>query len=138
MSPKKTFISYFVRKLNKEDILYPKTGVFDGTYADFDISLLYVLIRNLTGIPDHKKGWGNTPDINDTSTAANIDRIGILRNKCAHISSSKPNDKEFKKECRNIIVCVREIEKTLPGNNTSFEDAAQNIFDAAKNQERYR
>nr|XP_022305097.1 serine/threonine-protein phosphatase 6 regulatory ankyrin repeat subunit C-like [Crassostrea virginica] len=132
---KKRLIIPFLRKLNQEDIFYPQTGVFNGTYADFDISLLYALIRNLTGIPDHNKGWGNIPDINDTSTAANIERIRILRNKCAHSFSSKLTDKEFKKEWRIILVCIREIEKTLPGNNKSFEDAAQNIFDAAKNQE---
>ena len=87
------------RLLSKEQksILYPQTGVFNGSYADFDVSLLYRLIRNLTRIHDHKTGWGNEPDIMDNSIAANIERIRILRNKYAHCSPSHLPDTEFEK-----------------------------------------
>ena len=132
---KKRKIMPFVRKLKQESTLYPQTGIFSGTYADFDLSLLYVLIRNLTGIPDHNTGWGNDPDINDNSIAAYVERIRLLRNKYAHGSTSQLTDNEFKKEWKYIISCIQGIEKTFPGNNTTFQDAAQEIFDAAKNQE---
>ena len=131
---KRTIIS-FVRKLNQETRLYPQTGVFNGSYADFDLSLLYVLIRNLTGIPDHTTGWGNAPDSMDNSTAANIERIRLLRNKYAHGSTSHLTDKELKKERKNIISCIHGIEKRLLVKSTKFEDAAEEIFDAAKKQE---
>ena len=124
-----------LRKLNQEDTLYPKTGVFGGSYSDFDLTLLYVLIRNLTGIPDHKTGWGNEPDINDNSTAANIDRLRLLRNKYAHGSTIYLTDKELKRERNNIISCIHGIEKTLPTETTTFEDAAEKIFHPAKKQE---
>ena len=129
---KKRLIIPFVRKLKQEDILYPQTGVFNGSYSDFDLSLLYVLIRNLTGIPDHNKGWGNEPDIGDNSTSANIEKIRLLRNKYAHGSTSQLSDKEFKKEWKIITFCVREIEKTLPGNIKTFQDATQKILDDAQ------
>ena len=132
---KKRMIMPFVRKLKQESTLYPKTGVFNGSYADFDVSLLYVLIRNLARIPDHNTGWGNDPDMTDNSTAANVERIRLLRNKYAHGSTSQLTDKDFKKEWTNIIACIQEIEKTFPGKNTTFYDHAQKIFDAAKNQE---
>ena len=117
------------RLLNKKQksILYPQIGVFNGSYADFDVSLLYVLIRNLTGIPDHNKGWGNEPDITDNSIAANIERIRLLRNKYAHESSCQLTDTEFKKEWKIIISCIQGIEKTLPGKKKLFEDAAIEI-----------
>ena len=132
---KKRTIIPFVRKLNQETTLYPQTGVFNGTYADFDVSLLYVLIRNLTGIPSHTTGWGNAPDSMDNSVAANIERIRILRNKYAHASTSHLNDNELKKEKKNIISCIHGIERMLHLKSTQFEDAAQAIFDAAKEQE---
>ena len=131
---KKRMIIPFVRKLKQESTLYPQTRVFSGSYADFDLSLLYVLIRNLTGIPDHNTGWGNIPDNTDNSIAAYVERIRLLRNKYAHGSTSQLTEKEFKKEWNNIISFIQGIEKTFPGNNTTFQDAAQEIFDAAKDQ----
>ena len=132
---KKRKIFPLLQKLKQETTLYPPTGVFSGSYAAFDLSLLYVLIRNLTGIPDHKTGWGNIPDINDNSSAANIERIRILRNKYAHGSTSHLTDKEFKRERKIIISCIHGIEKTLSAKSTTFEDAAEEIFQAAKKQE---
>nr|XP_022310833.1 uncharacterized protein LOC111116128 isoform X3 [Crassostrea virginica] len=131
---KKRKIIQFVRNFNQESTLYPQTGVFSGTYADFDVSLLYVLIRNLTGIPDHNTGWGKTPDLTDNSIGAHVERIRLLRNKYAHGSTSQLTDKEFEKEWKNIMSCIQGIEKTFPGNNTTFQDAAQKLFDEAKNQ----
>ena len=83
---KKRNIFPFLRKLKQETTLYPQTGVFNGSYADFDLSLLYALIRNLRGIPSHNTGLGYAPDSMDNSIAANIERIRILssRNKYAH------------------------------------------------------
>ena len=128
---------FMERLLNKKQksILYPQTGVFNGSYADFDVSLLYCLIRNLTSIHDHKTGWGNEPDITDNSIAANIERIRLLRNKYAHGGISHLNDKELKRERKNIISCIHGIEKKWLVNSTKFEDAAEEIFDAAKKQE---
>ena len=126
------------RRLSKEQksILYPQTGVFNGSYADFDVSLLYRLIRNLTRIHDHKTGWGNEPDITDNSIAANIERIRLLRNKYyAHSSPSHLPDTEFEKVWKKIISCIHEIEKTLPAQNTKFEDDAKEILNEAKTKE---
>nr|XP_022308755.1 uncharacterized protein LOC111114647 isoform X2 [Crassostrea virginica] len=128
----------FLRKLKQETTLYPQTGVFNDSYADFDLSLLYVLIRNLTGIPNHTTGWGNVPDSLDNSIAANIERIRLLRNEYAHASTSHLSDKEFKKARKNIISCIHGIERTLRLNSTQFEDAVEEIFNAAKEQEDLR
>ena len=125
---KKRMIMPFVRKLKQESALYPQTGIFSGTYADFDLSLLYVLIRNLAGIPDHKTGWGNDPDRKDKSIAAYVERIRLLRNKYAHSSKSQLTDKEFEKDWKNIISCIEGLEKTFPKKNKKFQDAAQEIL----------
>lgn len=132
---KKRRIVPFLRKLNQESTLYPNSGVFNGSYADFDLSLLYILIRNLIGIPDHKMGWGNEPDITDNSTSANVERLRLLRNKYAHSVSGHLTDREFKKECEKLVSCIKGIEITLPGRNTIFQDDAKEIFDAVQNPE---
>ena len=120
------------RLLNKKQksILYPQTGVFNGSYADFDVSLLYCLISNLTRIHAHKTGWGNEPDITDNCIAANIERIRILRNTYAHCSTSHLPEKEFEQVWKNIISCICGIERTLPGQSTKFEDGAKEILNA--------
>ena len=125
------FLSEFHRK-----ILYPDHGDFTGSYADFDVSLLYNLIRNLSGIPGHAKGWGK-PKINDNSLAAHIERIRLFRNVYLHSTSSTSQltDKQFNEEWKKLLFCVQEIEKTLPGKSTTFQDAAQKILKEAMNQE---
>ena len=130
---KKRVIIRFARK--KKRILYPKNGVFSGSYADFDIGLLYVLIRNLTGIPKHKAGWGKKPKITDNSTAANVERIRLLRNKYSHGPTIQLSDKDFGKEWQKIITSIQEIEKTLPGKKTIYEHEANNILQDSKTQE---
>ena len=132
---KKRTIIPFVRKLNQETTLYPQTGVFNGSYAGFDLSLLYVLIRNLTSIPSHTTGWGNEPNITDNSTAAYIERIRLLRNTYSHCPASHLPDTEFEKVWNKIISCIHGLEKTLPGQSTKFEDGATEIVKAAKTQE---
>lgn len=122
-----------VLNTDQKKIMYPQTGVFNGNYDEFDVSLLYCLIRNLTRIHDHQKGWGKKPYFRDNSVAANIERIRLLRNKYVH--SCPLSDKELKNERKNIISCIHGIEKTLPAKSTTFEDAAEEIFHAAKKQE---
>ena len=120
---------FMERLLNKEqkEMVYTRTGVFNGSYVDFDVSLLYCLIRNLTRIRDHKTGWGNEPDITDNSIAANIERIRLLRNKYAHCSKSL-SDTTFEEVGKEIISCIHGIERTLPGQSTKFEDGASNLL----------
>lgn len=112
--------------------LYPE---FRGSYSEFDLSLLYRLFRDLMEIPEHSTGWGNEPAISDNSTAANIERIRLLRNKYWCYSTSHITDMEVYTDMLYIISCIHEIEKTLLVNSTRFEEAARKIFFEAKNQE---
>jgi hypothetical protein len=69
---------------DQRDLILPKTGSYSGNYSDMDISLLYLLLRNVSGIPPHTNGWGNDPDPSDRSLSANIERIRLVRNRCVH------------------------------------------------------
>ena len=52
-------------------LLYPKgqpARVISS--KQFDISLMYILLRNITEIKEHSRGWGKTPKEGDRSLSA--------------------------------------------------------------------
>lgn len=67
-------------------------------YSNFDISLLYKLIRYLCPQLKPNNNWGKTPTINDTDVGDDIERIRELRNKSfGHIESAKFKNNKFKR-----------------------------------------
>jgi hypothetical protein len=116
--------------LNKAQrvLLYPHNGSFSGTYNYFDISLLYVLLRNLSGLPPHRKGWANPPDPSDRSVSANIDRIREVRNTyCGHATSVSLSDAAFLNLWWEVTIIMGELEGSLPGICTLYTDAANHM-----------
>ena len=87
---------------------------------DFDISLLYTLLRNVAGIPSHGNGWGYNPTTGDTSLSACIETIRITRNNLnGHNLTGKICDSDFNDVWSTLKLAVTEIEtKELTG--TSF------------------
>ncbi|KAK3107773.1 hypothetical protein FSP39_021938 [Pinctada imbricata] len=79
----------------QRDLILPRPGRYSGDYSDMDISLLYILLRNVCNISPHNNGWGNTPDISDTSLSASIDRIREARNGVVHSSRTILTETEF-------------------------------------------
>ena len=123
---------------DQKNILYPNSGVFNGTYNDFDIGLLYILIRNWTEFPSHKKGWGKKPFYNDNSASANIERIRLLRNKYIHPTPAlkQLKDTEFEDVMNKLIFWIQGVEMKLSGTNITFQEAAKTILNEAKNHEK--
>ncbi|XP_033730862.1 uncharacterized protein LOC117320370 isoform X3 [Pecten maximus] len=92
-------------------ILYPKVGVFRGSEKDLDVSLLYILLRNLVNIPPHKKGWGRDPDIADRSLSANIDRLRSQRNEAyGHAKSASISDTDFQTRWADIRQSIEDLQ----------------------------
>lgn len=85
----------------------------EGQYTKFDISLLYVLIRNCTNIPQHANRWGNTPSAGDKSVSANIERIRLIRNKYAHVDTIHVSDTEYDHRWQEIFDIVQGLENYL-------------------------
>ena len=78
---------------------------------DFDISLLYTLLRNIAGIPPHGNGWGNNPSSGDTCLSACIEAIRIARNDLnGHNLTGKICDSDFNDIWSTLKVAVTEIE----------------------------
>ncbi|XP_061190231.1 uncharacterized protein LOC133198101 [Saccostrea echinata] len=112
----------------RTDLIFPlPTKHYGGNYSDFDIGLLYLLLRNISKIPPHTNGWGKDPDPGDRSESANIERVRLIRNKYyGHINEFSISDSDFRQEWRNIHEIVKELELTL-GTATFYEDAVKDI-----------
>nr|XP_022300874.1 uncharacterized protein LOC111109078 [Crassostrea virginica] len=102
---------------SQRELILPNSGVYSGNYDDMDISILYILLRNLCGIKAHNKGWGNTPNATDRSVSANIERLRLTRNNCAHYEKGMSNA-EFNLVWSNIRAAVVDLDKAMGIGNT--------------------
>ncbi|XP_062576592.1 uncharacterized protein LOC134238480 [Saccostrea cucullata] len=116
--------------LNKQQIvlIFPiPTKQYGGDYSDFDISFLYILLRNVCKITPHNNGWGEEPDPTDNSVSANIERIRLTRNRYyGHAADFSLSDADFKQEWRNIYNITVELEHHF-GTSTVYHDAVNDI-----------
>ena len=78
----------------------------------FDLSLLYIAIRSICCIPQPTNGWGSSPETNDRSLAANIERIRIYGIKVLN-DSEEFNDTNFQDIWRNLRTNIDEIQKLV-------------------------
>ena len=93
-------------------ILFPRGPIPTVVSSkDFDISLLYTLLRNIAGIPPHGNGWGNNPTTGDTSLCACIEIIRSSRNNLnGHNLTGKICDSDFNDVWSTLKFVVTEIE----------------------------
>ena len=70
------------------DLLYPPGGALPDP-SSFDITLLFVLLRNVCGLHPPVTGWDKKPPATDTSREANLARIKWFRNEVhAHVTTT--------------------------------------------------
>ncbi|XP_062596604.1 uncharacterized protein LOC134258060, partial [Saccostrea cucullata] len=110
---------YNLPRLNPEqrNLVLPNIGSYSGNYDDFDISLLYILLRNICNITPHTNGWGNVPDVNDVCLSANIERIRVARNNTVHSARPSLTNSEFNDIWTSVRVAVVEIDTFLSNGN---------------------
>lgn len=107
-----------IMNAQQKEQIYDKTGARLSNAKDLDISLLYILLRNICNIPQHVNGWGKTPEKRDNSIAACIERIRIYRNSIsAHSSNGRIEEMEFKDYWSELQKAVIEIENQIIGGN---------------------
>lgn len=97
---------------------------------DFDISLLYILLRNIcrSRIHKHKNGWGNPPEKGDNSLAACIERIRIQRNSIsAHSPNGKIENVEFQIKWDELKNDITQIERLVTGGE-GFKESVDNLY----------
>lgn len=98
--------------------------IYGGDYSKFDITLLYFALRNMCAFPPHTKQWGKEPCPADRSVSANIERIRLIRNQCAHNQTSLTPD--FKKKWKELLDIVMDLEQYL-GTSTVYQDEVVKI-----------
>ena len=77
--------------------------------ANFDITLLMLLLRNICGLTPPATGWNNLPPVTDTSIEANLARVKYYRNNVyAHASQASTDDATFNS-------CWQDISNALIG-----------------------
>ncbi|KAM7428105.1 hypothetical protein ABFA07_020870 [Porites harrisoni] len=62
------------------DKLFPPPGGGPPNSINFDITLLFLLLRNICGLSPPLSGWDRMPPASDTSTEANLARMKYYRN----------------------------------------------------------
>lgn len=127
--PESTFVSNLKTFITNHTNLFSKEQLkvaMKGNYSDFDISLLYCLLRNMCSIPQHTNNWGNYPSPVDRSLSANIERIRFLRNKYGHGTSFSLSDSEFQKEWDYIFQIIKELEGYL-GTGTDYQETLSKL-----------
>ena len=77
------------------DLLFPPSGNPPDSKT-FDVTLLTILLRNLSGLPPPATGWNTMPPDTDNSIEANITRIKMFRNQVyGHVTSTQVDKTTF-------------------------------------------
>ena len=85
------------------DSLYPSAGTY-GKSTDFDITLLFRLLRTICGLAPPVTGWDALPTSTDDSLEADLARIKYYRNSMyGHVTENMEiSDDEFSRLWREI------------------------------------
>ena len=116
--------------LQKRGVLNPTlwAKLSTSSSADFDTTLLMVLLRNVCGLspPVSTGSWDELPPASDNSTEANIVRIKCFRNDVyAHASKASVDDATFNQLWKNISNAIIGLESGK--NVTSFATAISKV-----------
>ena len=88
--------------------LFPGTGD-PPNIVQFDITLLHLLIREISNLPLPATGWHKLPAKNDASIQANIARIKYFRNELSHSPSTAVTESEFEDKWDKISSALEGI-----------------------------
>ena len=112
------------------DCLYPSPGVY-GKSADFDVTLLFRLLRTIWNLTPPATGWDALPTITDDSLVADLVRIKYYRNSVyGHVSQNMEiTDDEFPKLWKDISEALLRIAGQIsPAKKTAWQDAIDNFL----------
>ncbi|CAC5363450.1 ANK [Mytilus coruscus] len=86
--------SYLSNNLNAQEWIIIQ-NVRRNKYNEFDVPLMYKIIRNLNLVPMPTQGWGNPPVATDIAIGDDIERIRQIRNAIVHRGNTKVTDHEL-------------------------------------------
>lgn len=119
----------------QKEQLYLKAGCKSISPKDLDISVLYVLLRNICKLSPPTTGWGKPPQKGDNSESAFIERIRHIRNSIsAHNTHGKVSDTDFQQYWGELENSIIAMEKKLTG-DVVYQDAMSKIKDMTFNKD---
>ena len=99
----------------QKDLVFPDSGNI-GNVDQFDISLLFILIRNTSSVRPPVTGWNDPPNDNprDRSLGASLQRIRLCRNETVgHSKDGKLDDQCFEEYWKKIGEMLDDIESVI-------------------------
>ncbi|KAL3889738.1 hypothetical protein ACJMK2_002067 [Sinanodonta woodiana] len=91
-------------------------GRYVASVDQFDISVLYILIRHVSTVSASVMGWGIDPiekPFRDKCLGANVERIRLYRNQIGHSMDGKISQQEFDDYWNKIDAVLDDIEVKL-------------------------
>ncbi|VDI30578.1 Hypothetical predicted protein [Mytilus galloprovincialis] len=84
-------------------------------YADFDVALMYKIIRNLNLVPSPTQGWDNRnpPTSTETDIGDDVERIRRIRNDIVHSGNTNITDSELENRFSLFLEIARRLELYL-------------------------
>lgn len=90
-------------------------------YSNFDVTLLYTLIRNLCSGLEPTRGWGHEPGPTDTKIGDDVERLRLFRNRnIAHVNSATIPDDTFDDLWRTLKAVLSRL-KSYSGCRVDYE-----------------
>lgn len=97
--------------------------IYGENYLEFDIEILYFLLRYISGIKPHNNQWGSNPSPDDRSVSANVERILLMQNAYyLHYKDLSISDTVFDEIWKVINRIVMELEGSL-GSTTDYQNS---------------
>ena len=94
-------------------LLYPSPGIY-GKSTEFDITLLFKLVRNICNLTPPITGWDKLPNSTDLCLEADLVRIKFYRNEIyGHTKNMEISDTEFVDLWREISEALLRIAGSL-------------------------
>ena len=95
------------------DCLYPLGGVY-GKSTDFDVTLLFRLLRSICGLTPPTRGWDTLPVSTDHSLTADLVRIKCYRNSIyGHKQDMEISNEEFVSFGKRLVKPLYGLQKAL-------------------------
>lgn len=128
-----THRTYYLRREQENICFIRPPGQPD--YNDFDVTLLYTLIRNLCSASlslaslNPTKGWGKVPGSSQMRLGDDIERLRLMRNAFAHANSAGIPDDEFRVHWNELKSVIQRIQTFLNsmGSKVNYEQKLADI-----------
>ena len=120
--------SYLKNKLNANEWINISKANTDG-YADFDIPLIYKLLRNLKLIPPPTRGWEprGGPVLTETTIGDDLERFRKSRNEILHRGNTNVSDQELTDYFTQFKEIAQRLELALNKKKNELVSEFQNL-----------